>query len=135
MEVTVTSSGSVTSSMPLTVNPNRGPSSRSSSTDPAPRWPNRKFSPTTTFEACNRSTMTSWTNSSAVTWESATVNGSTRNASIPSSATSSARRRSVVSCAGWLPGRTTSAGCGSNVISTVGRPCDRPVATASRISA
>ena len=67
----MTASGSVTSAMPLTVNPNRGPSSRSSSTDPAPRWPNRKFSPTTTLAACSRSTITSCTNSSALTWDSA----------------------------------------------------------------
>ena len=39
---------------------------------------------------------------------------------MPSSSTSSARRVSVVSCAGWLPGKTTSIGCGSNVINTVG---------------
>ncbi len=44
---------------------------------------------------------------------------------MPISSTSSARRVRVVSCAGWLPGKTTSIGCGSNVISTVGTPRDR----------
>ena len=49
---------------------------------------------------------------------------------MPSSSTSSARRVNVVSCAGWLPGKTTSMGWGSNVINTVGTPRDRPALTA-----
>ena len=53
---------------------------------------------------------------------------------MPSSSTSSARRVNVVSCAGWLPGKTTSIGCGSNVINTVGTPRDRPALTAWLIS-
>lgn len=52
----------------------------------------------------------------------ACVNGITQNTSMPSSSASSARRVSVVSCAGCEPGRTTSIGCGSNVISTAGTP-------------
>ena len=62
------------------------------------------------------------------------VNGMTRNTSMPISSTSSARRVSVVSCAGWLPGKTTSIGCGSKVINTVGTPRDRPALTARPIS-
>ncbi len=58
----------------------------------------------------------------------------TRKTSMPSSSTSSARRVSVVSCAGWLPGKTTSIGCGSNVINTVGTPRDRAALTAWLIS-
>lgn len=62
------------------------------------------------------------------------VNGITRKTSMPISSTSSARRVSVVSCAGWLPGNTTSMGCGSNVISTVGTPRERPALTALLIN-
>ena len=58
----------------------------------------------------------------------------TRNTSMPISSTNSARRVNVVSWAGWLPGKTTSIGCGSKVINTVGTPRDRPAFTAWLIS-
>ena len=53
---------------------------------------------------------------------------------MPISSTNSARRVNVVSWAGWLPGKTTSIGCGSKVINTVGTPRDRPAFTAWLIS-
>ena len=125
---------SVVSSTPSTANPNRAPSSPSTAKLPAARWPKVKLGPTMTAAACRRSTSTSWANSAGDMRASSMVNGSTRKASTPSSATRSARRRRLVSRAGWLPGRTTSAGCGSKVISTVGRPRSRPCATAAPIS-
>ena len=124
---------SLTSSIPSATKPNLLPSRDSSSTSPLALCPKVKFRPTTTAAACSRSTRISWANSSAGVRASSAVNGITQNTSTPSSATSSARRFSVVSRAGWLPGRTTSAGCGSKVISTVGRSRSLATSTARRI--
>ncbi len=55
--------------------------------------------------------ITSCTNSSAVTWDSATVNGSTEKGVDTELRDQFAHRRRVVNSAGWLPGRAASAGC------------------------
>src|SRR5580700_6112008 len=97
------------------------PSWASSGTSPAALRPNRKSSPTTTVAACSRSDSTMRTNSSGLSWENSTLNGSTITASAPRPARSSAWRRGVVRNGGCEPGRMTSSGCGSKVITTSGR--------------
>ena len=72
--------------------------------------------------------------SGSVSFKNAGVNGITRNTSMPNSSASSARRVRVVNCGGWVPGRTTSAGCGSNVINTAGTPRAAAAAVAAWIS-
>ena len=119
---------------PSAAKPNRRPSVRSSATSPGAPWPKVKFSPTITAATCSRSTSTSCTNSSGGSRDSSGVNGSTQNTSTPSPSTSSALRRNVVSCAGWLPGRTTSDGCGSKVTTTLGSPRSAASRTARLIS-
>src|SRR6201991_4676644 len=125
---------SVIRSSPSTPNPNFCPSWVSSATSPLALWPNVKLRPTTTSAACSRSTSTSCANSAGSVRASSAVKGNTQKASTPSPATSSARRRRLVSRAGWLPGRISSAGCGSNVTSAVGRPRSRPRSTARPMS-
>ena len=53
------------------------------------------------------------------------MNGSTSIASTPSSSRRSPRRVKLLSVAGWLSGRTTAVGCGSNVMTTAGNPAAR----------
>src|SRR5579859_4475011 len=98
------------------------PSSASSGTSPAALRPNRKSSPTTTAAACRRSDSTMRTKSSGLSRENSTLKGSTNTASAPRPARSSAWRRGVVRNGGCEPGRMTSSGCGSKVITTSGRP-------------
>src|SRR4051812_14769009 len=111
-----------TSGPSSTVKPNERPSPASSVTSPAARCPKRKLSPTTTTAECSASTSTSCTNASGLSSENSRVNGTTQSASAPSCSISSALRTGSVSTAGWEPGRTTSDGCGSNVITTDCRP-------------
>ena len=126
-EILIPSSRS--SGTPSAVKPYFSPSSASRATSPAARCPKRKFSPTTTVAACSRSTSTRRTNSSGSSLENSGVNGIRQTASAPSPASSSARRAAVHSSAGCEPGRITSAGCGSNVITTRGSPS--PAATSA----
>lgn len=63
-------------------------------------------------------------------WENSAVNGRISSASTPSPAINSARRSYGARIGGWLPGRTTSLGCGSKVTTTEGTPSSRAVATA-----
>src|ERR1035438_8204672 len=106
------------------------PSCASRATSPAALWPNRKFSPTTTAAACSRADSTTRTNSSGLSLENSRLNGSTKTASAPRPASSSACRREVVRSGGCEPGRTTSSGCGSKVITTTGRFPARAICTA-----
>src|SRR5215472_3416407 len=113
---------SVSSGTPSAVKSYFSPISASSATSPAALWPNLKFSPTTTRAACSWSTSTARTNSSGPSRENSSVNGSTQTASTPRPASSCDRRVAVPSSGGWEPGRTTSSGCGSKVITTTGSP-------------
>src|SRR5579859_4912961 len=106
------------------------PSSASSGTSPAALRPNRKSSPTTTAAACRRSESTMRTNSSGLSRENSTLKGSTNTASAPRPARSSAWRRGVVRNGGCEPGRMTSSGCGSKVITTSGRFLSRATSRA-----
>src|SRR3954470_1732880 len=117
------------SSAPYAAKPKRRPRVRSSATSPAALAPKVKLSPTITAAACSRSTSTSCTNSSGCSRDSSKVKGSTQKTSMPRLSTISALRRNVVSCAGWLPGRSTSDGCGSNVTMTLGSPRSAAAAT------
>ncbi len=114
-----------TSGASSTAMPKVRPSLRSSGTSPAARWPNRKFSPTTTTAACRCATSTSCTNASADNRENSSVNGMAHSTSTPSCSMSSALRAGSVSTGGCEPGRTTSDGCGSNVTTTDCRPSSR----------
>ncbi len=106
------------------------PCSRRKSTLPAALWPKRKFGPSTTAFACSLSTRTFTTKSAGDSFENSLVKGRMSRASTPSSAISSARRWCGASSGGWLPGRTTSLGCGSNVTTTEGTPSSRARSTA-----
>src|ERR1700733_4201460 len=115
----------VSSGTPSAVKSYFSPSCASSGTSPAALRPNRKSSPTTTATACSRSHSTIRTNSSGLSWENSTLKGSTNTASAPIPASSSACRLGVVRNGGCDPGRMTSSGCGSKVITTSGRSFSR----------
>src|SRR4051794_3854018 len=84
-------------------------------------FPKRKFSPTDTRAALNRSTSTSWTNSSALFEAKSRSNGIVTSSSTPSPAMMSAFTLGGLSSFGAVPGAITDCGCGSNV-STVSLP-------------
>ena len=121
---------STSSGTPSAVKSYFSPSLASMDTSPVALWPNLKFSPTTTTAAWSRSDRTTRTNSSGLSRENSRLNGSTHTASAPRPASSSARRREVVRKGGCEPGRTTSSGCGSKVITTTGNCLARAISPA-----
>ena len=74
----------------------------------------------TTALACSASTSTSWTKASGLKPAEVERERDTHITSTPIPSSSSALYRCVVSTGGWLPGRTTSLGCGSKVTTTAG---------------
>lgn len=83
-----------------------------------------------TARACSLSTSTFTMKSAGESWENSAVNGRISSASTPRPAISSARRSYGARIGGWLPGRTTSLGCGLKVTTTDGTPSARALATA-----
>jgi len=86
------------------------------------RCPNVKFLPITACTPCTPFTRTRSTNPSAGICENSFVNDSTSSSSIPVASMSDARRPTVVSSRGSLPGVSTSRGCRSNVTATERTP-------------
>ena len=118
-----------TSSTPSAVSPNGAPSSGRLSIVPAARCPNVKFLPITACTPCTPFTRTRSTNPSAGICENSFVNDSTSSSSIPVASISDARRSTVVSSRGSLPGVSTSRGCRSNVTATERTPRSRAAST------
>src|SRR5215211_935949 len=102
---------------------------------PAARWPNLKFSPTTTTSAPISPTSISRTNSSGLFFESSLSNRISRTSSTPYRSKASLLSSSVVSSFGWLPGVNTARGCGSKVAATTLIPLLRPSSMARRNTA
>ena len=89
---------------------------------PAARCPNVKFLPITACTPCTPFTRTRSTNPSAGICENSFVNDRTTSSSIPVASINDARRSTVVSSRGSLPGVSTSRGCRSNVTATERTP-------------
>ena len=110
--------------------PRSAQSSRITPGVPAARRPNVKLLPTVTERLPSPSTRTLSTNSSGSHEAIPASKGRANTASMPNSPASSARRSSGVRTSGWVPGRITSTGCGSNVTSTGLAPRSRAEPTA-----
>ena len=96
------------------------PARRGSRRSPRPCGRSGSWGPRRPRLACSLSTRTFTTKSAGDSLENSLVKGRISSASTPSSAISSARRWCGASSGGWLPGRTTSLGCGSKVTTTDG---------------
>ena len=119
-----------TSSTPSAVSPNGAPSSGRLSTVPAARWPNVKFASHHRMHSrARRSRGRAPRSPSAGICENSLVNASTTSSSMPVASISDARRSTVVSSRGSLPGVSTSRGCRSNVTATERTPRSRAAST------
>ena len=88
-----------------------------------------KFLPITACTPCTPFTRTRSTNPSAGICENSFVNDSTTSSSMPVASINEARRSTVVSSRGSLPGVSTSRGCRSNVTATERTPRSRAAST------
>ena len=118
-----------------TRSPRARPNCFSISTVPAPPWPNRKFSPTTTISAPTGGETSISANRSARMRANALVKGTTSSSSTPSRSMSCVLRGRWVSTAGRSSGRRTAMGCGSKVSAMAVTPRSRAISMARRMTA
>ena len=118
-----------------TWSPRERPNWVSMSTVPAPPWPKRKFSPTTTAPAPTGAETSISAKRSARMREKALVKGTTSSSSTPRASISWPLRPIGVRTAGRSSGRSTAIGWGSKVRAIAGSPRAATISSARRMTA